>query len=87
MRTILKVILNSLNNVSRGEQSGWVRHNWEKYVVCLFNVSENLGHFKAIQKLSRKKREIAWFGGSPTPVWEKDKIFPVLLFEGFPYQE
>ena len=56
---ILEAILNSLNNVSRGEQRGGVGHNWEKYFIGLFHVSEHLGHFKAIKK-NWKKSEIVW---------------------------
>ena len=50
----MEAILNSLNNVSRGEQRGWVGHNWEKYFIGLFHVSEHLGHFKSIQNFMRK---------------------------------
>jgi hypothetical protein len=46
----LEVILNSLNNVSRGEHRGGVGHNWGKYFIGLFHVSEHLDHFKAIPK-------------------------------------
>jgi hypothetical protein len=49
------VILSSLNNVSRGEKRGGVGHNWEKYFIGLFHVSEHLGHFKAITKKLGKK--------------------------------
>ena len=32
-----------------------VGHNWGKYCIGLFHVSEHLGHFKAIQNFTRKK--------------------------------
>ena len=41
----IEAILNSLNNVSRGEQRGRMGHNLEKYCIGLFHVSEHLGHF------------------------------------------
>ena len=66
MRTILEAILNSLNNVSRGEQRGGVGHNWEKYFIGLFHVSEHLGHFKAIQKIG-EKRKLFGQGVPPSP--------------------
>ena len=31
-----------------------VGHNWEKYFIGLFHVSEHLVHFKAIQNFTRK---------------------------------
>ena len=31
-----------------------VGHNWGKYSIGLFNVSEHLGHFKAIQNFTKK---------------------------------
>ena len=65
MRTILEVILNSLNNDSRGEQRGGMGHNWGKYFIGLFPVSEHLGHFKAIQV--------------PPLFGKKNKIFPVFF--------
>ena len=56
-------------------------HNWEKYFIGLFHVSEHLGHFKAIQKKSGKK-EIVWLEGiSPPPSLVKDQTFSR---EGFP---
>jgi hypothetical protein len=52
-------------NIGRdSEQSKQGGHNWEKYVIGLFHVSEYLGHFKAIQKC-RKNMEIVWSGGTP----------------------
>ena len=60
MRTILVVVLKSLNNVSKGEQRGGVGHNWGKYFIGLFHVSEHLGHFKTNKKIHEKKREIVW---------------------------
>jgi hypothetical protein len=41
MRPISDPIPNNLNIV-------WVGHNWEKYFIALFHVSEHLDHFKAI---------------------------------------
>ena len=50
-------------------REGGVGHNWEKYFIGLFHVSEHLGHFKAIKK-NRKKTEIVWSGGTSHPlVW------------------
>ena len=46
-------------------------HNCEKYIICLFHVSEHVDHFKTIQIFHEKKQEIVWF--------------PVIFFEGFPY--
>ena len=54
-RIIFKAILNSLNNVSQRDLRGRGGHNWEKYFIGLFHVSEHLGHFKAIKKKSEKK--------------------------------
>ena len=67
MRTILEAILNSLNIVSRGEQRGRLGHNWEKYFIGLFHVSEHLGHFKAITNFTRKTgNSFVWgLGGYP----------------------
>ena len=45
-------------------------HNWEKYFIGLFHVSEHLGHSKAIKK-SRKKTEIVWLGGTSPPQFGK----------------
>ena len=45
MKTIFKVILKSLNNVGRRDYKGVGGHNWEKYFIGLFHVSEHLGHF------------------------------------------
>ena len=39
-------------------------HNWEKYFIGLFHVSEHVDHFKAIKYFREKKREIVWSGGS-----------------------
>ena len=36
-------------------REGWVCHNWGKYLIGLFHVSEHLGYFKAMQNFSRKK--------------------------------
>ena len=44
----------------------FICHNWEKYFISLFHVSEHLGHSKAIKK-SRKKTEIVWSGGTSPP--------------------
>ena len=59
--------MNSLNNVSRGEQRGGWGHNWGKYFIGLFHVSEHLGHSKAIQKKSEKKGNCLVGGTSPPP--------------------
>jgi hypothetical protein len=32
------------------KREGGVGHNWEKFCIGLFHVSEHLGHFKAITK-------------------------------------
>ena len=54
-------------------------HNWEKYFIGLFHVSEHLGHSKAIKK-SRKKTEIVWSGGtSPPPSLVKDQTISVFF--------
>ena len=45
MKEIFKVILKSLIAVSRRKYRGWGGHNWEKYFIGLFHVSEHLGHF------------------------------------------
>ena len=37
---------------------GRVGHNWEKYFVSLFHVSEHLDHFKAKQYFCEKKRKL-----------------------------
>ena len=42
---ILEAILNSLNNVIKGGHRGSWGHNWEKYFIGLFHVSQHLGHF------------------------------------------
>ena len=47
-------------------------HNWEKYFIGLFHVSEHLGHSKAIKK-SRKKTEIFGRGVPPPPSLLKDQ--------------
>ncbi len=47
MRPISDPIPNNLNIV-------WVGHNWEKYFIALFHVSEHVDHFKA-KKNSREK--------------------------------
>ena len=63
-RIIFKAILNSLNNVSQRDLRGRGGHNWEKYFIGLFHVSEHVDHFKAIKYFCEKKREIVWSGGS-----------------------
>ena len=46
-------------------------HNWEKYFIGLFHVSEHVDHFKAIKYCREKKREIVWsftkLGGEVPP--------------------
>ena len=32
----------------------WMGHDWEKYVIALFHVSEHVDHFKAINIFVRK---------------------------------
>jgi hypothetical protein len=47
-----------------------VGHNWGKYFIGLFHVSEHLGHFKAIKrKVGKKwkKMEIVCLGGTTPP--------------------
>ena len=61
MRPISDPIPNNLNIV-------WVGHNWEKYFIALFHVSEHVDHFKAIKKIHEKKQEIVWLWGTPH-VW------------------
>ena len=39
--------------VAEENREGGVGHNWEKYFIVLFHVSEHLGHFKEIE-LSEK---------------------------------
>jgi hypothetical protein len=68
----LEGILNSLNNVSRGDQR--VGHNWGKYFIGLFHVSEHLGHFKAI--FFNGKTEIVG-GYLPPPSLVKDQTISV----------
>ena len=43
-----------------------VGHNWEKYFIGLFHVSEHLGHFKAIKKKPEKNGNCL-VGGYPPP--------------------
>ena len=64
MKLIFKVISKSLHEVNGGEPRGGV-HNWEKYFIALFHVSEHVDHFKAIKYFREKKREIVWSGGTP----------------------
>ena len=45
MRPISGLLLISLNVLSTWEQRG---HNWEKYFIGLFHVSEHVDHFEAI---------------------------------------
>ena len=80
MKTIFKVILKSLNNVSRRE------HNWEKYFIGLLHVSEHVDHFKAIKYFCEKKQEIVWSGGTP-PLFGKIPNYFLFFFEGFPKQK
>ena len=48
MEVIFRLILKSLNNVNGGEQrERGGGHNWEKYFIGLFHVSEHVEHFKA----------------------------------------
>ena len=54
MRPISGLLLVSLNVLSTWEQRGRGGHNWEKYFIGLFNVSEHVDHFKAIQKFMRE---------------------------------
>ena len=46
---------------------GGVGHNWEKYFIGLFHVSEHLGHFKAITKKSGKTGNFLVGGGTSPP--------------------
>ena len=46
---------------------GGVGHNWEKYFIGLFHVSEHLGHFKVIQKKSEKNGNCLVGGYLPPP--------------------
>ena len=61
MRTILEAILNSLNNVSRGEQRGWVGHNWENYRIGLFHVFL-LKYFIALKWSLGYETHSVWYG-------------------------
>ena len=36
-------------------------HNWEKYFIGLFHISEHVNLFKAIKYFHEKKREIVCF--------------------------
>ena len=60
-------------------------HNWEKYFIGLFHVSEHVDHFKAIKYFCEKKREIVWSGGTPpTPCLVKYQTITRFFCEGFP---
>ena len=50
MKEIFKVILKSLNIISQRSHIGVGGHNWEKYFIGLFHVSEHVDHFKAIKQ-------------------------------------
>ena len=49
MRPTSGMLLISLNVLSTWEQRGMGSHNWEKYFIGLFHVSEHVDQIKAIQ--------------------------------------
>ena len=57
-------------------------HNWEKYFIGLFYISEHLGHFKAIQKSYKKKLEIefGWKVVPPSPCLVKYQTVSRFVF-------
>ena len=56
-------------------------HNWEKYCIGLFHVSEHLGHFKAITNFKRKMENILVWGYPPPPMFGKKQTISRFLCE------
>ena len=60
-------------------REGGVGHNWEKYFIGLFHVSEHLGHSKAIKKKSEKNGNCLVGGYLPPPSLVKDQTISVFF--------